>query len=78
MTRIDDRGYRQLIADDTPVGEIWYLSNGKHLDEGVASEQKKIPREQRERISETGRLFLKETGSEMKRETPRSRWPSAA
>lgn len=62
MTTVDDRGYQQLIADDTPVGEVLYLSNGTHLDNEVTGEQKKMPGEQREKIAATGRLLLEETG----------------
>jgi len=62
MVTADDYDYRQLLADNAPVGEIRYLSNGSHPDDGATSEPKRIPGEQRERIAETGRLFLEKTG----------------
>jgi hypothetical protein len=51
----EDHEYRRLLADDTPVGEVTYLSNGAHQRRKVSSEQKA-------QITEAGHKFTAATG----------------
>lgn len=51
----EDHGYRRLLADDTAVGEVTYLSNGAH-------QRQKVTGEQKARLAEAGQKFIAATG----------------
>jgi hypothetical protein len=51
----EDHEYRRLLADDTAIGEVVYLSNGAHQRQKVTSEQKV-------QIADAGHKFIAATG----------------
>lgn len=51
----EDHEYRRLLADDTAVGEVIYLSNGAH-------QRQKVTSEQRAQLAEAGHKFIAATG----------------